>query len=284
MALFSERYGYTKPSEALIREAMPEEMENAICSCYDLLWEMLRNFDSFGSYNEYYKNLELYFWTKFLNRRRNDYNGYSAVVTSIIKDPEFPWYKRLDVVEITLKWLISKETDDERLHSVAKKFALLINHEFERLNYAYRFVDQEIVELTSEEEINAIETCLAASTSNVKMHLSSALDLLAKKPIGDYRNSIKESISAVEAVCREMTGKKSLGDALDELTKAGVEIPKVLKLGFEKLYGYTNNKDTGIRHALMDNDGAYLPSSAESIFMMVSCSAFINYLYAKKAQ
>ena len=33
MALFSERYGYTKPSEVLIREKITTEIENVICSC-----------------------------------------------------------------------------------------------------------------------------------------------------------------------------------------------------------------------------------------------------------
>ena len=81
-----------------------------------------------------------------------------------------------------------------------------------------------------------------------------------------------------------LTGKSTLGDALNELEKTGVVIPKVMKLGFDKLYGYTNNKETGIRHALMDNDGSFIPSSDEAVFMLVSCSAFINYLYAKKAK
>ena len=37
MALFSERYGYTKPSDVLIRETITEEIVNGICSCYDYL-------------------------------------------------------------------------------------------------------------------------------------------------------------------------------------------------------------------------------------------------------
>ena len=138
--------------------------------------------------------------------------------------------------------------------------------------------------ITSKEEIVSIEKAIKVSENNVKLHLQTALGLLAKKPSGDYRNSIKESISAVEAVCRELTAKSTLGDALNELEKTGVVIPKVMKLGFDKLYGYTNNKETGIRHALMDNDGSYIPSSDEAVFMLVSCSAFINYLYSKKAK
>ena len=63
----------------------------------------------------------------------------------------------------------------------------------------------------------------------------------------------------------------------------GIKIPKMLKDAFDKLYAYTNQKDTGIRHALMDNDGTYVPTSDEAMFMLVSCSAFINYL-GKKAK
>ena len=37
-----------------------------------------------------------------------------------------------------------------------------------------------------------------------------------------------------------------------------------VKEAFDKLYAYTNQKDTGIRHALMDDDGTYVPSSDES--------------------
>lgn len=284
MAFFSERYGYTKPSDILIREQMTEEIVNGICSCYDLLRDMLCRFDSYGNYNEHYKDMELYFWTHFLNRRRKDYNGYTEVSTSIIKDAKWPWFKRLDVVEITLKWLYCGVESDRRLETVAKNFIMLINHEFERLNYAYRFVDREIVELTSEEEINAIETCLSASTNNVRLHLSTALELMAEKPRGKYSNSIKESISAVEVVCRNMTGENTLGRALDCLIKKGYVIPQPLKSAFNKLYDYTNDKDTGIRHALMDEAGDYTPTYAEALFMLVSCSAFINYLYAKESE
>ena len=114
------------------------------------------------------------------------------------------------------------------------------------------------------------------------MHLSKALELYAFRPEGDYCNSIKESISAVEAYCREKTGENNLGDALKKLEKVGVVIPNVLRTAFEKLYAYTNQPTTGIRHALMDSSGTYVPKAEEALFMLVSCSAFINYLNKKK--
>ena len=135
--------------------------------------------------------------------------------------------------------------------------------------------------ITSEQEIKTIETAIENSARNIKMHLNRALDLYAQRPNGDYRNSIKESISAVEAFCREKTGENTLGKALNKLEKNGIIFPDVLKHAFDKLYAYTNQPDAGIRHALMDDTGVYTPQAEEAIFMLVSCSAFINYLNKK---
>ena len=59
----------------------------------------------------------------------------------------------------------------------------------------------------------------------------------------------------------------------------GVKVPIVLREAFNKLYGYTNEETTGIRHALMDEENA--PTADEAIFMLISCSAFVNYLTKK---
>ena len=108
------------------------------------------------------------------------------------------------------------------------------------------------------------------------------MELYAKKPIGDYRNSIKESISAVEAYCREKTGESTLGKALSSMESKGFVFPKMLKTAFVNLYTYTNQPDTGIRHALMDEDGKYVPGQEEALFMLVSCCSFLNYLKKKE--
>ncbi len=152
-----------------------------------------------------------------------------------------------------------------------------INWEFKRLNFAYRIVDDLIVEITSEEEIASIQQALDISQNSVKTHLHTALVHLSTKPVGDYRNSIKESISAVEAITREITGENNIN--FKKLEEAGVFVPIVLRDSFLKLYGYTNDKTTGIRHALMEDTNA--PTADEAIFMLVSCSAFINYLTKK---
>jgi hypothetical protein len=89
-----------------------------------------------------------------------------------------------------------------------------------------------------------------------------------------YRNSIKESISAVEAMCKLAAhdDKATLGQVLPKMG-----LHPALRDGFNKLYGYTNDAD-GIRHALLEESTLTFDDAK---FMLVACAAFINYLKAK---
>src|ERR1700733_716108 len=112
----------------------------------------------------------------------------------------------------------------------------------------------------------------------VSGHLKNALEKLSDQTSPDYRNSIKESISAVEAMCQIITGtKSSLGQAVKKLEDNGVDIHPAFDTALEKLYGYTSDAE-GILHALL---GESTLDSADALFMLVSCSAFVNYLKGK---
>lgn len=278
MGLFSERYGYKKVSDVIIREEITPEIQNAICSCFD---ELLHIYSTkrypVPSYE--LKELEKHVWTKFFNQRLSNYGYKSFSIPSCIEDPHAQWYEVLDLIEFSIKYMHHRDEGTGRSASI--HFVALLNSEFERLNFAYRIVNCEIIEITSEQEIKAIEKAIESSPQNVKMHLNSALEKLAQRPNGDYRNSIKESISAVEAFCREKTGENTLGRALSSLERNNIIIHSQLKSAFEKLYAYTNQPETGIRHCSMDNEGKYTPTADEALFMLVSCSAFINYLRKK---
>lgn len=280
MGLFSERYGYKKVSDVIIRETITPEIKNAICSCFD---ELLHIYSIEGYHVPSFelKELEKHIWTKFFNQRLSNYNYNSFSIPSCIEDPHAQWYEVLDLIEFSIKYMHHRD-EGTRL-SASIPFVASLNSEFERLNFAYRIVNCEIVEITSEHEIETIEYAIDNSPQNVKMHLNSALEKLAQRPDGDYRNSIKESISAVEAFCREKTGENTLGRALNSLERNNIIIHSQLKSAFEKLYAYTNHPETGIRHCSMDNEGRYTPTADEALFMLVSCSAFINYL-SKKVQ
>ena len=104
---------------------------------------------------------------------------------------------------------------------------------------------------------------------------------MARKPTPDYRNSIKESISAVEAICAAITGdsKATLGEAL-KVIDSEAPLHGALRSAIEKLYGYTSDAD-GIRHALMTETKL---EQEDAIFMLVACSAFVSYVIAKRAR
>lgn len=279
MALFSERNGYTKVSDVIIREKITPEIKNAICSCFDEL-ETIYLSSGYHSGIDKLVELEKHIWRKFLNERLANYDPNSFSIPEYIEDPFLPWFKVLDLIEFSIKYMCH-QCDEKNKLTASTRFVALLNSEFERLNFAYRIVNLEIVEITSKQEIKAIECAIDNSPRNIQMHLNSALEKYAQRPIGDYRNSIKESISAVEAFCREKTGENTLGKALKKLESRGLVIHSSLKSAFEKLYVYTNHEDTGIRHALMDDEENYTPTAEEALFMLISCSAFINYLDQK---
>ena len=283
---FSERYGYVKPSNVLKRGNLDKEGATALCNCFDHLEKWLNNYDveRYNHYDETYTQMEETIWCFFLNQRRNDFYGFNShkvVATKYLLSDNIEWYLKYDLIEFALRYLKPRNKNDRSYNEIYATFIELINATFKRLNYAYRIVGEEIVEIPDSEEITAIEETLK-ETSTVGTHMSEALKQLAERPSPNYRNSIKESISAVEALCREITGANTLGEALKRLEKNGVLIPTFLKSGFEKLYVYTNDERTGIRHALMDD--VETPDYDEAKFMLVACCAFINYVQSKRSK
>jgi hypothetical protein len=109
--------------------------------------------------------------------------------------------------------------------------------------------------------------------------LRNSLDLMSDRDDPKYGDSIKNSISAVETVCRKLTGnnKATLGQALKRLKDAGIQLHPSLELAFGQLYGYTSD-ESGVRHAMMDEDHLELEDAR---YMLVACSAFISYLVVK---
>lgn len=155
---------------------------------------------------------------------------------------------------------------------VDDKVTTWINETLEFHNAAYRIVGNEISEITDKNEIASIEKALGESDTPTRRHLEAALRMLSDKTNPDYRNSIKEAISAVEAACRLVTGNSSatLGDALKRVKN----LHPAMSGAFSKLYGYTNDA-SGIRHALTDEEKI---TYSDAKFMLVACSAFVSFL------
>lgn len=159
----------------------------------------------------------------------------------------------------------------------------LYNKVFASEYVGYRFANGIIIPITNENEIEEIKQASRTPFSKVNEFLTKASSLLADRQKPDYENSIKESISAVEEVCNILLGSHdSLGANLKKIEATGLNIHPALKGAFLQLFGYTSDA-SGIRHAgQMDGPSA---TFEEARFMLVACSAFVNYLLSnyKKA-
>lgn len=89
-------------------------------------------------------------------------------------------------------------------------FRKRINFFLEREKSAYRFLGDVLVPITSSLEISEIEEaiCLSDKFSGARSHIQHAVRLFGQKPQPDYRNAIKEAMSAVELAARIITGNK----------------------------------------------------------------------------
>ena len=189
------------------------------------------------------------------------------------------WYEVYDYVEFVTLWY--ERSRDYPKYRQAQIHGVL-NRIFEEEFSGYRFVGNELIPLSSPAEVVAIEDALLTTTQNglvgARAHLATALALFAKRPDPDYRNSVKESISAVEALAKQLgtTNSQGLAGALNELAKK-VTLHGGLKTGLLSLYGYTSDEG-GIRHAMLDESNVGFD---EAKYMIVACSAFVSFLAAK---
>ncbi len=280
MSKFSDRMGITKPKVAIQVESIDSDLKNCLWSIYSHLltrrpmstnWEDAQSTDMAN----FLMILNLSFFKDPIDSTPQNYSvAYNKIRKYFFSEAQ--WYDVYNLLEFTANNYPNKEKIDS--------FILASNVLLERELSGYRFVGKQIVSMTNKQEINEVEQAITSPFKLVNVHLENSLKLMSDKTSPDYRNSIKESISAVEAICKIIAKneKTTLGIALNMLEDKGtVALHPSLKTAFQNLYGYTNDAD-GIRHALKDEN--IKADFDEAKFMLVTCSAFVNYLISKIAK
>jgi len=280
LKLFSQRKGYKQIEKTFQREFIDDELRNRLWSVLHItIWEQWSLPNTLGQRKQHSDDVEdivLQIWYRLFKNPTDtlpDFKTqYGESAYNIIRKYFFSceWYEVYDFIEfvITYAWDSIKET-----------LTQLINDVLESENAAYRCINNEITEITDKKEIESIETAIMNTNEESSLHIKRALELLSDKKNPDYRNSMKESISAVEATCQYITDDKkaTLNDCLKVLDGYS-KIHPALNGAFGKLYGYTSNSG-GIRHALSSTDEN--PTFADAKFMLVACTTFCNYLITK---
>ncbi len=270
---FSQRYGYTKPSNVIIREDLSGAILNAVSNAFIELYDK----DEFSLV--FRREMNRDFARYFLNYRLDNIDQYIPYYMYFINNEKEIWHKRIDAIEWIIayhrKQLCNSKLNQEhaKSQSALNKFIEKMNWEFKRLNYAYRIINDVFIETTSESELSTINETLESADSNVITHLSECLKLMSpSNPQISTRNAIKEAISAVEVIARKVTSTKTLDEAFRKFNNLHPQI----KSSMSSLYQYTNQPNTGIRHAWINQKEE--PTIDEAIFVLVTGCAFINYL------
>jgi len=275
---FSQRRGIIPPQKELQREFMDNDLKNSI---WNVIKRKCFTHSSEYLYSPYVKsprirNYITNLWEYHFKTPIDVIPGYLSSVIQTIRETYF--HMHYNEIYDFIEYLSENYPFGSDGNEV---FAEELNHVFEREFCAYRLVNDHITEITSSEEIAEIKKATQTPLQSVNEHIQMALSHISDRDNPDYRNSIKESISAVEAICKTITGNTdaTLTRALEEIEEKGIiELHEHMKDAFKKLYNYTSDAG-GIRHSLMD--GKIPPDFDDAQFMLVSCSAIVNYLISK---
>ena len=285
---FSERIGKTSSQKELQIDDMDDDLRNALWNI--LLMSFLDPLISLEKDQKYrdetYRPFKLYcilLWHEFFKKTVDNLpDGYfdtkSEIKTYFFTENCFHVY---NLIEFSVDYF--KDPQIRKYFNKTYDLPGRFNNVLEREFSAYRFIGDTLAPITNTTEIKVIDDILNLTNKytplkSCNIHLTAALSFLSDRENPDYRNSIKESISALESIAKVISGKAkdSLAGALDKI-KGKLKIHAGLERGFKAIYGYTSDSD-GIRHAITEESTL---GAEDAQFMLVSVSAFINYLIVK---
>lgn len=271
---FSEKQGLVPVRSAIQGRSLDDTTRTRL---WNAILYYLPKERSFKTADSWRHNLYRRIWGDFLKLPVDSMGGEERVrshLRSLVTSGQ--WYEVYDLFEFIIE---ARIPDSRGVRPLTTLMSRALSEEMAGFRW---FEGQGFIEITDENEIAAIEDAIAATTHHnfkaVHEHLSAALAKLSDRHNPDYRNSIKESISAVEATVQVLTKKPNaqLADAL-RLLKTKAPVHGAFESALKKLYAYTSDAQ-GIRHALTDEPTL---DSADGKFMLVACSAFVVYLIQK---
>ena len=286
---FSERMGQKPVKTAAQFNSMDKDLRISLWNVsiehlrhtYDKIYASRSRFPGSSPSSNSVKSVAGDIWHKYFKAPIDELPKTWEPVEKILKEYFFTcqWYEVYDFIEfVVTDYYYPRDGTPERL---MKSYNEVLRREVA----GYRFVGNRVAPITSEHEIAAIEDTFAATAASaplegVNVNLTQALALLSNRTEPDYRNSIKESISAVEGICKRIANRPdaTLGQVLPAIQRPGHAImPPHLQAGIRSLWGYTNGPE-GIRHAMMEMTTIDVEDAR---FMLVTCAGLISYLIEK---
>lgn len=271
--IFSKRYGY-KNAKPQIETASDALKRRIVAAFYKQEFDSYDTIDWSG-YTTGIEDMMIEMGVPYEFPKNEIVKQRNAVALQkyILESKE--WYLIFDFIE---RYLMHSD------NKTVEKMAPLFNRILEEEVSGYRILDKQVIPITNQAELATIQAAYSTKYDSVNTHISKALTLYSDRKTPDYENSIKESISAVEAMCCIITGmtgaQATLGKAIKKLKDSGIHIHSAMESAFSSLYGYTSDEN-GIRHGGIDFTSA---PAEDAKFMLISCSAFVNYLIEKQSK
>lgn len=218
--LFSQRQGILSVRQSIQLEGMDDDLRNGL---WDVLVITVFEEVEFQPYEDGVRASSLAplftaYWHSLLkqplDRMPTSFERALAEIRNLFFT--WAWYGVYDLIEFT-----GQNLGDAARQARLWKFA---NKVLERELSGYRFVGGHLVPITSESEIESIELALKDDTlpAGARLHFQAALGRLADRKNPDFRNSIKESVSAVEAQCQALLVTQRLLSAMRSRLWRGV--------------------------------------------------------------
>lgn len=264
---FSEREGFVKIRDEIQIESMDEGIRNSF-------WNILLHV--YKKYPTLFIEIFTKMWINLFKEPIDAISTNSSKRLTILRQYFFTadWYIVYDIIEffaINIRYSFQSTFIDD------------CNYVLNRELSGWRFIGTYISRITEEQEIVEIEEALALEKpfKPVSNHVNEALKLFSDKGSSNYANVIKESISAVEAMCKIIMKDKNarLGQVL-KILQDKINLRSALSKAYDNIFGYTSDAD-GIRYALLEGSNL---DFEDAKFMLVSCSAFVNYLKVKMSK
>lgn len=261
---------FSKILERLIHDGMSANSDKKPIPTYDLIYDILAMDDE--EPDEYY-----------LSR-----TPAADVLRNLIMG--IPWYRFYDTVETVAEKLITEDDDNNFAWGTPKNESFSFSAYRQRVNelfseYKVDWKMNEVGQLESplppflEEKIKGTEEKLADRYRPARTHYAKAR-AFALGAHRDAENSIKESISAIESVCKTFyPGAATLGDALKMMKKDGSVSPMLITV-IEKFYAYAN-AEPAVRHG---SDRASSVQEYDAELALHFAAAFIRTLILRKEE
>lgn len=271
---FSDRIGATQPEIGIHLNSMPDALRTSLWNIFVQLYG--------GRETNYWREIAASVATFFRKTPVDELPHFDVDLRNWLKKYFFQldWYDAYNFLEFIIE---KHEGATHGAHRVTGKILeSYVNSILEREHSGYRFIAHILSPISEQAEVEAIQEALGklqdVGLDGARTHIHTALDLFSKRPNPDYRNAIKEAISAIESIAKQIGASDGDGlvPALRALDKKA-PLHGALRSAFEKLYGYTSDEN-GIRHAILEESSVGFD---EAKYMIVACSAFANYLAAK---